>query len=290
MVETAEATTITRMFDPTIWGLRKNQLVIFLLAAAITACCAIIKAIIFPDSLFFTIYGTLIVISAWFFFVGVGLNKERLYHFERRFKFSISRMQGDECIQKYNTKDETKTKLFTRIKNVFDNGFTEFFPNTWDKGMKNNWAVFIELFAYSPEDLEVFFSNAEMFLSSAPDGTIMKTILEARKDNGDSSAPFKRELKKSDLLPILREICYEQVDLCKGSNSKTYKTHMAFIIPYTPKKKEAFQTLENICKSAQKVLKEMGVENKRLDTPEQVYSMFDEMITHNLHIARRSLN
>jgi len=288
MAEAVEATTITRMFDPTIWGLRKNQLVVFFAAAGITALYLILKVILFNNSLFFSVPGGAVVIASWLFFMSVGLNRDRLYQFERRVWFMFSMTQGDELIQKYSDKDELKTRNFSHIKNIFKGGQTEFHTDAWGNGKSNNWGTYLKLFAYSPESLDVFFSNAERTLSSVPDGTIIKTILEARRSTGDPAAPFRKELKKEKLHPVIREICYEQIELCQNSNSKTYVTHLAFIIPYETNRKEAFKTLESISYSIHKVLKEMEIESERLDTPEKVDSMFDGMITHNLHIVRRS--
>jgi len=286
MAETTAPTTITRMFDPTLWGLRKNQLCVLFFAGIITAFLAIMKAVVFPNSLIFTVTFWILSLAAWAFFVFVGLNREALYYFENYLRFFVSLKQGEELIQKYNEKDENKTKNFTHIKNIFKGGYTEFWPI--NKG--NNWAIFLELFAFSPEDLEVFESNAERTLSSVPDGTIIKTILKARKSTRDSAEPFKKELKKDNQIPLIRDICYEQAALCENTNSKTYETHMAFIIPYATNREKAFQTLDNVCVAAQTALKEQGIENNKLKTEEEVYAMFDGMITHNTHIVRRGID
>ena len=276
------------MFDPTVWGLRTNQLRIFFACAIITALYAMVSRILFPDSLVIGVVGGLIVVASWLFFVFVGLNRIALYNFERRINFIISRSQGEEQIQKYNKKDWHKVKLFSRIKKIFKGGYTEFWPFV-NKG--HNWAIYLELFACKPEDLDVFFSNSEKTLTGVPANTIIKTVLKARKSTSDSGEQFKKELKKEKQIPLLRDICYEQALLCGQTDSKTYKTHMGFIIPYTTNKEEAFRTLDNICNSVMKSLKEeVGIESKRLEREEDVLDMFAGMISRNTHIERRYLD
>lgn len=288
MTETNAPTTITRMFDPTVWGLRANQLRIFFACAVATALYAIFSRVLIPDSLFVDVAGGVIVIAFWLFFVFVGLNRIALYNFERRINFLISRSQGEEQIRKYNKKDWRKVKNFSRIKNIFKGGFTEFWPIV-NKG--HNWAVYLELFACKPEDLDVFFSNSEKTLTGVPANTIIKTVLKARKSTGDAGEQFKKELKKEKQIPLLRDICYEQAELCGKTDSKTYKTHMGFIIPYTTSREEAFRTLDNIGKSVKKSLKEeVGIESKRLETEDEVLEMFAGMISRNTHIERRYLD
>lgn len=275
------------MFDPTVWGLRTNQLRIFFACAIITALYAIISRVLIPDSLLVDVIGGLTVAVLWIFFVFIGLNRVALYNFERRILFLISRGQGEEQIRKYNKKDGYKVKIFSRIKNIFDGGYTEFWPIA-NKG--HNWAIYLELFACKPEDLDVFFSNSEKTLTGVPANTIIKTVLKARKSTGDSGEQYKQELKKEKQIPLLRDICYEQAELCGKTDSKTYKTHMGFIIPYTTKREEAFRDLNNICVSVQKALKLQGIGSKRLETEDEVLDMFAGMISHNTHIERRYLD
>lgn len=286
MTESNAPTTITRMFDPTVWGLRANQLRIFFACAIITALYAIITRVLLPDSLLIEVTGGLIVVTFWLFFVFVGLNRIALYNFERRILFLISRGQGEEQIRKYNKKDWYKVKFFSRIKNIFEGGYTEFWPIA-NKG--HNWAIYLELFACKPEDLDVFFSNSEKTLTGVPANTIIKTVLKARKSTGDAGEQYKQELKKEKQIPLLRDICYEQAELCGKTDSKTYKTHMGFIIPYTTKREEAFRDLNNICVSVQKSLKLQGITSKRLENEDEVLDMFAGMISHNTHVERRSL-
>mgnify|MGYP000862952699 CR=1 FL=1 len=286
MTESNAPTTITRMFDPTVWGLRSNQLRIFFACAIATALYAVFSRVLIPDSLFIDVAGGVIVIAFWLFFVFVGLNRIALYNFERRILFLISRGQGEEQIRKYNKKDWLKVKNFSRIKNIFDGGYTEFWPIA-NKG--HNWAIYLELFACKPEDLDVFFSNSEKTLTGVPANTIIKTVLKARKSTGDAGEQYKQELKKEKQIPLLRDICYEQSELCRKTDSKTYKTHMGFIIPYTTKKEEAFRGLNNICVSVQKSLKLQGITSKRLENEDEVLDMFAGMISHNTHVERRSL-
>ncbi len=156
MTESNAPTTITRMFDLTVWGLRTNQLRIFFACAIITALYAIISRVLIPDSLLVDVIGGLTVVVLWLFFVFIGLNRVALYNFERRILFLISRGQGEEQIRKYNKKDWYKVKNFSRIKNIFEGGYTEFWPIA-NKG--HNWAIYLELFACKPEDLDVFFST-----------------------------------------------------------------------------------------------------------------------------------
>lgn len=288
LTESNAPTTITRMFDPTVWGLRTNQLRIFFACAIATAIYVMCSRVLIPDSLFVDVTGGVIVIALWLFFVFVGLNRIALYNFERRIMFLISRCQGEEQIRKYNEKDWYKVKNFSRIKNIFKGGYTEFWPIA-NKG--HNWGIFLELFAYKPEDLDVFFSNAERTLTGVPANTIIKTVLKARKTTGDEGEQFKKELKKEKQIPILRDICYEQSLLCAKTDSKTYKTHMGFIIPYTTNKEEAFRTLDNIADSVKKSLKlEVGIESRRLENEDEVLEMFAGMISHNTHIERRYLD
>ena len=288
MTESQTPTTITRMFDPTVWGLRTNQLRIFFACAIATAIYVMCSRVLIPDSLFVDVIGGVIVIALWLFFVFVGLNRIALYNFERRIMFLISRCQGEEQIRKYNEKDWYKVKNFSRIKNIYKGGYTEFWPIA-NKG--HNWGIFLELFAYKPEDLDVFFSNAERTLTGVPANTIIKTVLKARKTTGDEGEQFKKELKKEKQIPILRDICYEQSLLCAKTDSKTYETHMGFIIPYTTNKEEAFRTLDNIADSVKKSLKlEVGIESRRLENEDEVLEMFAGMISHNTHIERRYLD
>lgn len=287
MTESNAPTTITRMFDPTVWGLRTNQLRIFLACAVVTALYAIISRVLIQDSLLIDVIGGLVVVAVWLFFVFVGLNRIALYNFERRILFLISRGQGEEQIRKYNKKDWYKVKNFSRIKNIFKGGYTEFWPIA-NKG--HNWAIYLELFACKPEDLDVFFSNSEKTLTGVPANTIIKTVLKARKSTGDAGEQYKKELKKEKQIPLLRDICYEQAELCGKTDSKTYKTHMGFIIPYTTKKEEAFRDLNNICVSVQKSLKLQGIVSKRLETEDEVLDMFAGMISHNTHVERRGLD
>jgi len=283
MPESQTPTTITRMFDPTVWGLRTNQLRIFFACAILTAFYAVISRVLIPGILVLDVVGALIVVASWMFFVFVGLNRVALYNFERRIIFLISRAQGEEQIRKYNKKDWYKVKLFSRIMNIFEGGYTQF----WPVGKGNNWGIYLELFACKPDDLEVFFANSEMTLTGVPADTIIKTVLKARKNTGDSGAIFKKELKKGKQIPLLRDICYEQAAICDESDSKSYETHMGFIIPYTTKKEDAFLMLDNICVSVQKALKQnIGIESKRLETEEEILNMFAGMISHNTHIMR----
>lgn len=283
LTESNAPTTITRMFDPTVWGLRTNQLRIFFACAIATALYAIFSRVIITDSLFIDVVGGVITIAFWLFFVVVGLNRIALYNFERRIIFLISRFQGEERIWKYNKKDWHKVKNFSRIKNIFKGGFTEFWPIA-NKG--HNWAIYLELFACKPEDLDVFFANSEMTLTGVPANTIIKTVLKARKSTGDAGEQFKKELKKEKQIPLLRDICYEQAELCGKTDSKTYETHMGFIIPYTTKKEEAFLTLNNIADSVKKALKMQGIDSRRLENEEEVLAMFGGMISHNTHEGR----
>lgn len=284
MTESSTPTTITRMFDPTVWGLKTNQLRIFFACAILTALYAIISRVLIPGILVLDVVGALIVVASWLFFVFVGLNRIALYNFERRVMFVISKAQGEEQIWKYNKKDWNKVKNFSRIKNIFKGGFTEFWPFE-NKG--NNWGIYLELFACKPENLEVFFANSEMTLTGVPENTYIKTVLKARKSTGDSGEIFKKELKKGKQIPLLRDVCYEQAEICNNSDSKTYETHMGFIIPYTVKKEDACLILENICVSVQKALKQnTGIESKRLETEEEVLNMFAGMISHNTHIMK----
>lgn len=283
MTEPNAPTTITRMFDPTVWGLRANQLRIFFACAILTAIYTIFSRVIFPDSLIIKVAGGLIVVTSWLFFVFVGLNRIALYNFERRILFLISRGQGEEQIRKYNKKDWTKVKNWAHIKNIFEGGYTEFWPGD----NENNWGIYLELFACKPEDLDVFFSNSEKTLTGVPANTIIKTVLTARKSTGDSGEQFKQEIKKGNQIPLLRDICYEQAELCGVTDSKTYKTHMGFIIPYTTKREKAFLDLNNICVSIQKALKFQGIESQRLNNEDEVLNMFAGMVSHNVHIERK---
>lgn len=278
-------TTITRMFDPTVWGLRTNQLRIFFACAILTAMYAVISRVIMPDSLFVAVSGGLLVVGSWAFFVFVGLNRIALYNFERRINFLISWKQGEEHIRKYNKKDWHKVRNFSRIKRVLERGYTEFWPIE-SKG--HNWGIYLELFACKPEDLDSFFANSEKTLTGVPANTIIKTVLKARKSTADTGEQFKKELKKENQIPLLRDICYEQALLCGQADSKTYKTHMGFIIPYTAKEGEAIRTLENIANSVKKSLKEeAGIESIRLETEDEVLEMFAGMMSRNTHIERR---
>ena len=274
------------MFDPTVWGLRTNQLRIFFACAITTALYVVISRVLIPGILFIDVVGALIVVALWLFFVFVGLNRVALYNFERRINFLISRGQGEEQIRKYDKRDWYKVKLFSRIKKVFEGGYTEL----WPVASGNNWGIYLELFACLPENLDVFFSNSERTLTGVPANTIIKTVLKARKSTGDAGAQFKKELKKEKQIPLLRDICYEQAELCGHTDSKTYKTHMGFIIPYTTRKEDAFRILNNICVSVQKSLKLQGIESKRLETEEEVLTMFAGMVSHNTHIERRYLD
>lgn len=277
-------TTMTRMFDPTFWGLRKNQIVVFLCALAITAMGFFIKGAFFPDSgLAYLVVGGISALG-WLFFIFVGLDRAALYGFEKHLSFWIRYKAGDEIIEKYNEKDEEKVKNVTHIKKIYNNGFVEFVPQS---KVSNNWAVYFKLDCHSPEDLESFFINAERLISSVPDGTELVTVLKARKNNENYAETFEREIRKERQIPLLREICYEQAEICRSANTCSYETHLGILIPYETNRDRAFKTLGDLSAALHNDLKTMTIPNEILNSPDKIYEMFDGMITYNIHVGRR---
>jgi hypothetical protein len=201
-------TTITRVFDPKVWGMSPKQFIVFLIPLSITSAAIWLKSTTFPNSNLYTIVSAVICIFAWKFYLSVGRDKESLYNLELRLRFGFSILQNEESIQKYSSKDKQKVKNFTNIKKIHDGGFIEFTPV--EEG--NNWGGIIDLDVYAPMDLEVFTRNAERVLSSVPDRTIIKTITVARNKIHSSADQFKKELKKPNLHPIIFDQLYELVD------------------------------------------------------------------------------
>jgi hypothetical protein len=276
-------TTITRFFDPTVWGLRKNQLVVFFTALIITSGSILIKVLVFPDSLLVSVIGFIITVLAWLVFIKIGLDRDVLYHTELLIRFAGRRVQGEEKIQKYNEKDQNKVRNFNRIKRILLGQFVEF----WPVGRGNNWGGYLKIDSYKPLDLAVFEKNAESFLSMLPDGTIIKTILAIRRDlNNNSADQFKHELKKQDLHPIIRDNLYEHVEQCEVAQTRKFTNYMFINVPYTTNARRACETLDNLLSSCEKTLREMEVESHRLKTDDEIYAMFDELVTHNMIIRR----
>jgi hypothetical protein len=275
-------TTITRVFDPKVWGMSPKQFFVFLIPLIITSGSIWLKSSIFQESNLFTIVSLVICIFAWKFYLDMGRDKEALYNLELRMRFFFSLIQKEENIQKYNSKDKQKVKNFTRIKRIYEGGYIEFTP--LDEG--NNHGGILELDAYAPMDLEVFTRNAERVLSSVPDRTIIKTITVARNKIHSSADQFKRELKKPNLHPIIFDQLYELVDQCEKSEFKAYKTHIFIAIPYTSDKKKAHHQLDNVLDSTVKMLDEMGVGARRLKTENEIIGVFSELITHNYITGR----
>jgi ferritin len=262
-----------------------KQFFVFLIPLSITSGSIMIKARVFPNSILFNILAIVVCLAAWKFYLDVGRNKEALYNLELRLRFLFSILQGEETIQKYDSKDRQKVKNFTRIKKVLDGGYMEFEPVE----TANNWGGIIEVDAYAPMDMEVFTRNAERLLTSVPDGTIIKTIMAARNKVHNAADPFKRELKKEKLHPIVRDQLYELVEMCEKAEFKTYKTHIFISIPYITDKKKACNLLNNVLDSTVKMLEEMGIKGTRMMNENEVTNVFTELITHN-QITRGNIN
>lgn len=270
-------TTMTRVFDPTVWGMTPKQFIVFLVPLSITSASILLKSSMFQNSFIFNLVAIVFCLGAWKFYLEVGRNKAALYNLEMKIRFILSILQVEETIQKYDRKDKVKVVNFTRMTKVLDSGYMEFNP----MGTGNNWGGIIELDAYAPMDLEVFTRNAERLVSSVPDGTIIKTIMAARNKLHDSAEPFRRELKKEKLHPIVRDQLYELVEMCEKAEFKTYKTHIFISIPYTTDQKKACGLLNNVLDSTVKMLEEMGIAGRRLSNEREVINVFSELITHN---------
>jgi hypothetical protein len=255
-----------------------------------------IGCLIFGLDLGIKISLSIAVVEAVFFFM-VARSPANLYHFECTLRFLKDIKTGEDYVYKHE--EQPKNKLFqffkvkqllkkvqglTHIKKIHNGKYIEY---THEKTRPHNWGGILELKTFQPEDLEMFAENAERFLIGVEDKTIIKTTLKVRSDLTDYALPIRMELQKNRVPQIVRDSMFEHQQMCENADEKSYKNHMLVLIDYTANPEKAKHKLDVTIHAISEILDDMAIGYKRLETEDEILSMFFEDITYNIHNAGR---
>jgi len=271
--------TTSRKFDPTIYGLQRNQQFLVLILCLPLSIAFIIGCLVFGASIGFKLSLFVLAIDV-IVFIMVGMSPANLYHFECTLRFLKDIKTGNDYIHKHGKEGEKKAKSLFHIKQIHDDGSIEF---TYTKRRPQNFGGILELKTFSPDELEAFSANAERMLIGLPDRTLIKTTMKVRSDLTDYSEPLKKELRKNRVPQIVRESMYEHQLICEQAEEKSYTNHMLILIDYTASAEKAKHTLGIVLNSISEVLDDMEIGNRRLTTEDEILEMFYGDITFNIH-------
>lgn len=271
--------TTSRKFDPTIYGLQRNQQFLVLIMCLPLSLTFIIGCLVFGANIGFKLSMVALAVDI-IIFILVGTNPANLYHFECTLRFLKDIKTGNDYIHKHGKEGEKKAHNLSHIKKIHDDGSIEF---TYTKKRPQNFGGILELKTFSPEDMQVFSENAERMLIGLPDRTLIKTTMKVRSDLSDYSEPIKAELRKNRVPQIVRESMYEHQLICEQADEKSYTNHMLVLIDYVASAEKAKHTLGIVLHAISEVLDDMEIGNRRLITEDEIIEMFYGDITFNIH-------
>jgi hypothetical protein len=274
--------TTSRKFDPTIYGLQKNQQILILILCLPLSFTFIVGCLAFGVGTGFRLSMFALAVDI-IIFILIGMNPANLYHFECTLRFLKDIKTGNDFIFKHGKKGIQKAKNLFHIKKIHSDGSIEF-TNT--KQRPQNFGSIIELKTFSPEDMEVFSENAERMLIGLPDRTLIKTTMKVRSDLNDYSEPIKAELRKNRVPQIVRESMHQHQIICEQADEKSYTNHMLVLIDYTASAEKARHMLDIVLHAISEVLDDMEIGNRRLTSQDEILEMFYGDITFNIHGMR----
>jgi len=271
--------TVSRKFDPTVYGLQKNQQNLLVLL-----CIPIL--LIFTVGMYVIGIDLAVKLACFIagcefaFFLWIGSSPSNLYHFECTCRFFKSIYKGADYIEKYGYNGLQKARSLTHIKTIHDGKYIEY---SYSKERPHNWATMLKLHSFQPEDLEMFTESLERMLIGNPDKTLIKTFLHVRSDLTDYSEPIRKELHKNRIPQIVRDSMYEFQVMCETADAKSFENHMIVFLEYTANPEKAKNKLDIIVNNVQEILTHMEIGSEILDTEDKILGMFHGHITYGIH-------
>lgn len=275
----ASPLTVSRKFDPTVYGLHKNQ-------QSLLMKLAVVLMFFFWGGVFTVGLDLAVKASAvlagieLLFFMWIGGSPSNLYHFECWCRFLKSIYKGEDYIEKHGANGMQKARHLTHIKKIHDGKYIEYF---FTKVRPHNWGVMLRLDSFQPDDLEQFALNVERMLIGNPDKTLIKTFLHVRSDLTDYAEPIRKELQRNRIPQIVRDSMFEFQLMCEAADSKSFENHMLVLIDYTANAERAMGKLDIIVNSIQEILNDMEIGNEILNSEEKILGMFYGHVTYGVH-------
>ncbi|MDD4588934.1 MAG: hypothetical protein PHG06_00695 [Parabacteroides sp.] len=272
--------TTSRKFDPTYYGLQKNQQEFAVLLCIPLVLLFLIGMYVLGPDITVKLCEGLFIIEA-LIFIKVARSAADLYHFECTIRFLKSIKKGDDFIEKHGKFGVEKARGFTHLKKIHEGKYVEFY---YTKERPHNWSTFIKIDSISPENLVQFADSIEKLFIGFPDKTVIKTILQLRSDNTDYAEPIRAELKRDRIPQVVRESMFELQGLCEEAEQKSYICHMQILLDYTQSFEKAKKTLDIITNNISECLGMLKVGNEILKTDDEILDMYYSMITYGVHI------
>lgn len=271
--------TVTRKFDPTVYGLHKNQQHLIMILACLLMPTFLIGMFTVSIDLTMKLAAGQAILEG-LFFMWVGSSPSSLYHFECTCRLFKAIYKGEDYIEKHGINGMQKARSLTHIKKIHFGKYIEYF---FTKARPHNFGTMLKLDSFQPDDLEQFALNIERMFVGNPDKTLIKTFLHVRPDLVDYAAPIKEELKKNRIPQIVRESMFEFQLMCEESDSKSFENHMLILLDYTPSLEKAIGKLDIITNTVQEILTSMGIGSEILETEDEILGMFYGHITYGIH-------
>ena len=272
--------TTSRQFNPTYYGLHKNQQDFAVVLAVPPVILFLIGMYTVGPELTVKACGILVFLEV-LLFIKVAKSTADLYHFECTIRFLKSIKKGEDYIEKHGKFGMERARSLTHLKKIHEGKYAEFF---FTKERPHNWSTFIEIESISPENIAQFAETIEKLFIGFPDKTIIKTVLQLRSDSKDYAEPIRMELKRDRIPQIVRESMYELQVLCEQADQKRYTCHMQILIDYTQSFEKAKKTLDIITSNISDCLDMLKVGNKVLKTNDEILEMYYSLITYGVHI------
>jgi len=270
--------TVTRNFNPTIYGYQKNQQnLAIILAVLLMPTFMIGTFLVGPNAAVNIAIGQAVIETL--FFVYVASSASNLYHFECWCRFLKSINKGEDYIEKHGVNGLKKARNLSHIKKVHDGKYIEYF---FTKERPHNWGIMLKLKSFMPEDFDIFAENVERMFIGNPDRTLIKTFLHVRSDLTDYAKPIREELYQNRIPQIVRDSMFEFQMMCEEADSKTAENYMLILIDYTANPIKAKGKLEILLSGVQDILDDMEIGCEVMDTEEKILGMFYGHITYEV--------
>ena len=117
--------TTSRKFDPTIYGLQRNQQFLVLILCLPLSLTFIIGCLVFGASIGFKLSLFALAIDV-IIFILVGMSPANLYHFECTLRFLKDIRKGNDYLHKHGKEGGKKAKSMFHIKKIHGDGSIEF--------------------------------------------------------------------------------------------------------------------------------------------------------------------
>jgi len=270
--------TVTRNFNPTIYGYQKNQQNLAILLAFLLMPTFLIGTFVLgPNTAVHVAIGQAVI--EILFFIYIASSASNLYHFECWCRFLKQIYKGEDYIEKHGINGLKKARNLTHIKKIHDGKYIEYF---FTKERPHNWGVMIKIHSFQPEDMEVFAENIERMFIGNEDRTLIKTFLHVRSDLTDYAKPIREELHRNRIPQIVRDSMFEFQLMCEEADSKSAENHMLILLDYTANPVKAKGKLDILVSGVQDILSDMEIGSEVLETEDKILGMFYGHVTYGI--------